>query len=81
LRFAKGYESAGHRPIIDQSAMAHDDPIGEDHGKFSRHFRAIGPRHLDAEREGGRAALHRHVKPAILDRVVPGSRDLSGFGL
>ena len=25
--------------------MAHDDPTAEDLGKFSRHFRAIGPRH------------------------------------
>ncbi|MCB1007203.1 MAG: hypothetical protein KDB35_23670 [Acidimicrobiales bacterium] len=25
--------------------MTHDDPIAEDHGKFSRHLRAIAPRH------------------------------------
>lgn len=34
--------------------MTHDDPIAEDPGRFSRHFRAIASRHSPTPRDGAR---------------------------
>ena len=40
-RVAKGHETAGQPACPSQVSTAHDDPIAEMDGRFSRHFRAI----------------------------------------